>query len=845
MRFKHLLRGAASAMVLTGIAAGQAFAQDQELAQDDVTQFDELVVTAQKREQRLQDVPVVVTVAGEQQLEDAGVRDIRDLTILTPGLIVTSTSNETSTSARIRGVGTVGDNPGLESSVGVVIDGIYRPRNGVGFNDLGELERIEVLKGPQGTLFGKNTSSGVINIITKDPSFTPGYEVTVTGGNYDYLAAGMSLTGPLVQDVLAGRLYVGYGDRAGFQDVYRGTGPALRPREDQDQHFYTVRGQLAYAGSETLDARLIADYTKRDENCCVGVQLVSGSFVNTVTNNALLGGPTVLAPPNIGRRLAFANRPTEQRITDQGVSLEVNWDTPWLGDATLTSLTGVRRWETNNGQDSDFTSADLLYREDQDFFRDFSQFSQELRLAGEEDRLSWLVGAFYAKEELDSGEALNFGTQLNTYLDILLRTAAAAPVASGGTGTLANPVTGGGLGYILGATNPVALPGAQQRDVHNQESTTTAFFINSDFRVTDALTLTSGLRWTQEDKDRLSQYRNIGALSNGGTGGACTPSILAPGGAASRAANGGVLAQRLFVGYFCSGANDAAYNNLNQAETISEDELTGTLKLAYRLNEDVMTYVSWASGYKSGGFNLYRQRQGSAANPSGVLTPDPTTAFRPETVDSYELGAKTTWFDRSLVLNSALFYQKFSDYQLNAFDGVDFNVVNIPTVRSKGVDIDLLWNTPVEGLSVQAGATYAETKYGSETSYLTPATTGFARLPNRQISFAPELSATLSTTYERTVGELLMRGNVSAKYTDEYNTGSDLSPLKAQPDLTLVNARIGIGPVSETWSLEVWGQNITDREYIQVAFDGTFQPNQVNAFLGAPQTWGVTLRIRN
>jgi iron complex outermembrane receptor protein len=111
-------------------------------------------------------VPIVVTACQRPALQDAGVKDIKDLTILTPGLTVTSTSNETSTTARIRGVGTVGDNPGLESSVGVVIDGVYRPRNGVGFGDLGEMQRVEVLKGPQGTLFGKNTSAGVINIIT-------------------------------------------------------------------------------------------------------------------------------------------------------------------------------------------------------------------------------------------------------------------------------------------------------------------------------------------------------------------------------------------------------------------------------------------------------------------------------------------------------------------------------------------------------------------------------------------------------------------------------------------------------------------------------------------------------
>jgi outer membrane receptor protein involved in Fe transport len=160
----------------------------------DANEIEELVVTAQKREQNLQDTPVVVTAVGAKLLQDTGVRDIKDLTILTPGLTVTSTTSEASTTARIRGVGTVGDNPGLESSVGVVIDGVYRSRNSVGFGDLGEMSRIEVLKGPQGTLFGKNTSAGVINIITEAPSFTPEFNGELNVGNYGAMAASELVT---------------------------------------------------------------------------------------------------------------------------------------------------------------------------------------------------------------------------------------------------------------------------------------------------------------------------------------------------------------------------------------------------------------------------------------------------------------------------------------------------------------------------------------------------------------------------------------------------------------------------------------------------------------------------
>src|ERR1700719_1827595 len=145
----------------------------------------QVVITAQKREQNLQDVPIAVIALSTQQLQDAGVTDLKNMTALTPGLTVTSTTSENSTTARIRGIGTVGDNVGLESSVGVVIDGVYRPRNGVGFGNLGEIERIEVLEGPQGELFGKNNDAGVINVVTKRPSSTFGVTGEITGGNFD------------------------------------------------------------------------------------------------------------------------------------------------------------------------------------------------------------------------------------------------------------------------------------------------------------------------------------------------------------------------------------------------------------------------------------------------------------------------------------------------------------------------------------------------------------------------------------------------------------------------------------------------------------------------------------
>ena len=264
---KNLLSGTASAAVLAVLTTGTAHAQSQTTmapsaarphparAQpgDTPTTVDEIVVTAQKRKQVLQDVPIVVTAVTHQLLQDSGVKDIKDLALLTPGLLVTSTTSEASTTARIRGIGTVGDNPGLKSSVGVVIDGVYRPRNGVGFGDLGDVDQIEVLKGLQGTLFGKSTSAGVINVTTAAPKFTFGASRAVTDGNYDDVGVRPEVTGPLIDDKLAGSLYFGDQQRDGFFDVNTGPGPRTATTDTDKDVLHHAR-PIARAADQHLSS---------------------------------------------------------------------------------------------------------------------------------------------------------------------------------------------------------------------------------------------------------------------------------------------------------------------------------------------------------------------------------------------------------------------------------------------------------------------------------------------------------------------------------------------------------------------------------------------------------------
>lgn len=869
MRLTNLLRTTVSAAVVGSVAfgfAGVAAAQDQE----GPTTIDDIIVTAQKREQNLQDVPIVVTSLAAETLQDAGVRDIKDLQILTPGMTVTSTQSEASTTARIRGVGTVGDNPGLESSVGVVIDGVYRSRNSVGFGDLGEMARIEVLKGPQGTLFGKNTSAGVINIITEAPSFTPEFNGELTAGNYGAFGVSGSVTGPIT-DQLAFRLYAGHRTRDGFYDVDTGDGPRTRT-DDANQDFVTARGQLLWLPNDNTSVRIIADYTSRDEYCCTGVQIRTGPTYPFV--DALSDGTGQRPPaPGFGAlpfsRQAFANRDTGQDIEDKGVSIEANIDIPSM-NATLTSVTSWRDWSGDIGMDVDYTGADIAYRpQDGGYAYTVENLTQEFRLAGQNDRLDWLVGLFATKEDIGRTDSWWYGPDYTPFLSFLLT--ARLNAATAGMPTPPGPIpisparigcftapgqTAAGLqGCLYGlvpATGPGFTVGQGYQDVYEQESTSFAIFTNNTWHVTDQFDVTLGLRYTMDEKSLDGLQQNLNG--NGGTCAAAAANAAAIAGALG-AANAPTI-----IGNFCLPWSNFAYNNRSISESFDDGELSGTIKASYRFNDSVMAYASYARGYKSFGYNLDRVQTG--------ITPAASTLFPSEVVDSYEAGVKMTLADRTVLLNATYFDQTFSDFQLNTFLGTAFVVESIPELTSRGVDADFLWFTPMDGLTLQGGVTYTKTEYGEFTAADLSNPGNFPQLsllPDATASFAPEWSATASINYDRDLGNNLRGGfSLAAKYMSDYNTGSDLLPWKQQDAFTTLNGRISIGAADERWTLELWGQNLTDEEYVQVAynaplqgsaFQSTVQPNGTyynpaldtqtyDAYLGQPRTYGATLRIK-
>ena len=824
---------------------------------------DTVVVTAQKRKENLQDVPIVVTVVNRQLLQDSGVKDIKDLSKLTSGLTVTSTASEASTTARIRGVGTVGDNPGLEPSVGVVIDGVYRPRNGVGFNDLGDVDQIEVLKGPQGTLFGKSTSAGVINITTAEPQFKYGASAEFTAGNYNEVGGSAELTGPLPilgGDKVAASLYFADRRRDGFYDVSTGQGPRTDDASD-DEDFYTIRGQLLYKPDSNLSARLIADYTHRDEVCCAAVVKSNSLPLNPAASNVNVqqitaglggaGGGEAQTPDPYGR-LAYQNQPSAQNIVDEGLSFQVDYKLPSIG-AAVTSITAFRNWKLIGGNDIDFSNADLFETPPGDAnSTQFQDFSQEIRFAGTYDKLDYLVGGFYANEYLRDNFEFVTGNQFGSYLSDLFST-----ISSGAP----NP------NFLTQTFGPGAVfpGGGGNQDQYRQRDDDYSIFTNDTYHFTRKFDVNVGVRYTIDNKVLNSSNQNI----NGNTGSGCSAIDGSP------LTQFGLIPQAL-INTVCLPFFSPAFNNFENHQSESTSNTSGTVKGVYRWSPELLTYLSYAKGFKAGGFNLDRVGCPNAqpvtnggpcpvdtvpTNPFGTggakiitaLTADTNTFFKPEYSDSIEAGAKTTLFDRKLLLNATLFYEKFSNFQYNTFNGLVFVVDSLPTVYSKGLDTDFLWR-PIRDLNVQGGLTIASTRFshsdGDATSGIL-ATSGFLGAAGSRLPLAPQYSASLEGTYTyRLPADYMVRFNLGTKFNSRYNTGSDEDPRKEQTGYFVTDGRIIFGPSSGRYDIELWGENLFDTNYEQVAFDSGFQNAPTNAtglidaFLGNPRTFGATLRAK-
>lgn len=837
------LLAAASSLALTAGAQAQVFDQ---VGGGERRTVDVITVTAQQREESAQDVPISIGAYDTQALQNAGVRDIKDLQSIAPGLIVTSTQSETITTARIRGIGTVGDNFGLESSVGVYIDGVFRARNGVGFNDLGELERIEVLRGPQGTLFGKNTSAGVLNIVTAGPEWEDRRGLELTVGDYGASRVSGFVTGPIVEDELAFRLYGVRGKRDGFIDLYVEDQGEVRHTESNNQDFWSIRGQLEWNPTDTISGRVIADYTDREELCCAAV---SWDYTQAGLGLVNAVGGQVHTPVNPDDRVAFANTEYDQLVEDWGISAEFDFD---LDFGTLTTVSSFRNWKNQRSQDIDYSSADLAFRDSDNNYTDIERYSQEVRLNGVRGNLDWLVGGFYSRENLTLGDAIRLGDDWEAFLGRSFTAATVPPLGTPeGVSAVLAQITGGAIAIPPGSALPDG-SGVNQ-DVYEQTADSWAIFTHNSYQLTDNLAITAGLRYTRETKEvdarfstnapaacaALEQAFGFDPISG------FVQAATLQGQSAAAIAQGAAVVGNICLPYARTGLDANGYD-----QERTDEEVSGTIRLTYDINDDVMVFGGYSRGFKAGGFNLDRQLNGPI-DATGYTNSDPS--FAPEIVDSYEVGFKSQLFGNVVQLNGSAFFQQVEDFQLNTFNGIAFVVESIQEAETYGAELDFFYATPIDGLDLSMGYAYINTEY-------TEVNTGdplVDALEGQDFSLVPDQTFTTQVIYSRPVfGNLMGLASVDARWASEYNTGSDLDPEKVQDAFTTVNARLGLSSESGSWSVELWGRNLTDETYAQVAIDAFAQGRRAgagtsldargtasySAFLGAPRTYGITLR---
>jgi iron complex outermembrane receptor protein len=870
----------------------------------------DIIITATRRSQVLSDVPIAVSAVSAEQLQNSGGSDIRQLNQLAPSLLVSSATNEASGVARIRGIGTVGENPGLESSVAVFIDGVYRSRTGVGLTELGELERIEVLRGPQGTLFGRNASAGLINIITKGPSFDLGGTAEGSYGNFNYYRLAGSVTGPVVGDKIAARIDAVYVKRDGLLLT-----DSISGRSTGNRNRYLIRGQLLIKPTDDISLRIIGDYSRKNEECCGATFLTPTRNLSRDASGNVVASPNSLIPI-INALGGVINQSTDggpfgrlnsitpgydyhQRSNDYGLSGELNWN---LGAVKLTSISAYRVYEANNGADSDYQNLDILRRTDLN--RRFRTFTQELRLQGTafNDRLDFLVGGYYAHENLTVRDDIKFGNDAERYSNCVLADSFARALGVGAAlvnvadSSCFNRATAGALlgspavpasikgqiallsglssptnsvGGFRSVANAIGFPTASPlfantgvvRDVFDQTSRNYAFFTHNVISIVpDKLLLTLGARYTNEQKTLDTSFNHNNTF--------CTALRATP------------LAG--FAGLPCA-INGTAGTGFTTATdpgaTKNENRVTGTAILSYKPSKALLTYASYSRGYKAGGFNL----DTSALN---AKTPQAANLrFEPELVTNYEIGAKIDL--RQFKLNGALFYEEFNQFQLNTFNGVNFEVTNIqgcadsvaggtntvptpitcaanrsrPGVVSKGFELEA-FVFPAKDVTFTAGFTYQDTKYATNLTGLggAPLAPTLFQLPGAQLSNASLFTTTGSAAWTPTINEdfsgLLY---VDFRYQSDLNTGSDLDAEKQQNGFILVNARIGLYGKGHRYGIELWSQNVLNQQYQQVAADaplqggGTFNAaakygtstNQLYiVFPAEPRTFGVTVRAK-
>ena len=822
-----------------GLAATKAFAQD-----DTSRGFiEEIIVTASKRAQTLQQVPIAVSVVTGEVLEKAQIQDIKDLQSLVPSLRITQLQTTGNTNFIIRGFGNGANNAGIEPSVGVFIDGVYRSRSASALADLPNLERIEVLRGPQSTLFGKNASAGVISVITAKPDLD-GYSgsASVTVGDFSQVIVKGDVTGPL-SDTVAFSLSGNVNQRDGyFINLVDGV-------EYNEHDRWGVRGQLLFQPSDKLELRFIADHEEMDEVCCGVGNLVDGPTGGAIR---LIGGQ--ILPEDPFARAQFYDFNPVNDIENNGFSLQVDYDFEAM---TLTSITALRDQSRIENSDVDFTSARLISRNSTD--TELDTFTQELRLTSSSDgAVDWMVGGFYFDEEVEIANVLSYGPDFRAYADVL---------ASGG-------ITG--LEQALGRPPGTFFASGQGRvEFTGQDNQAFSVFGTVDWHMTDRVTLTVGANYTEDEKDTFYNETNTDAFSAvplvqvgfglifQGTFDALVAMGVDPAVAlvlAGQAAAAGQstdcdpdqpllpcnpllpLQPLQFMPPFVDFPNSVEPGSSN------DDEVTWTVRLAFDATDNVNIYLGAGTGFKATSWNLSRDSLPFASDiaaieAAGLGVPNLASGFRfagPEDATVYEIGLKAR-FDRGSI-NIAVFDQEIEGFQSNIFNGTGFNLQNAGKQSTTGVEIDATW-LPTDALKLSFAGTFLDPVYDSFPNFVFP--DGSTQdLSGTQVPGVHEVSINTSAIYSFDIGARTS-GFVRAEYIyeDEIQIIENVPKSIASREVSTVNASIGL-QWDNGFEAMLWGRNLSNDDYLLSAFPSVAQRGSFSGYPNEPRTYGLTLTKR-
>jgi iron complex outermembrane receptor protein len=754
----------------------------------------EVTIVARKRSENAQTVPIPVTVITPTELTRQNLVNFTNFQQKFPSFSVFLT-NPKQLNLGIRGIGNNGFNTdGIDGSVGIFVDGIYTGRQGMVSSDFNDIADVELLRGPQGTLFGKNTTAGAVIINTLKPKFELGANVEASYGNYDFKEFKASVTGPLIADKLAIRVSGFYSKRDGnYQNLLYGNYQNGRQGSG-------IRAQLLATPTEDLTIRLIGTHGRQSFPTISPVIL---SIYNPAALQARMAaaGYTLLTSNARDRNVNIDAKLDARTKLDSG-SAEINYHLGKLGD--LTSLTGYERWSCFTDNDNDFTQLDAI--NDYGSCNKERQFSQELRWTTPKgEAIEATVGGFLSRQRLQVDSRFVFGRQYNIF--------AANPSA-----TLFPNI--GGVSWANGAYAS-RLAGTKFQSVAVFHTDTNALFGNVSWHPDAArrLSFDGGLRYTWENR---AQTYNGAVVAN-------------PGG----------LAQAQLNALSPSTANA----QIGVVDTSLKDRaLSGEAGVNYKLTRDIFVYAKYARGNKSAGFNLLAY---NASNPDtnvgSALSLGAQQAVKGEKADSFEIGFKSAFFDHKVVFNVTAFHTKVKNYQANQSLGAGAAVrflANVGSLTSQGVEAELeTWLAP--GLHTKGFLAYDKATYSSFHNSACPAqsTALTCDITGQQVAWAPKWTADFTVDYTtRVTDRVKAYGLFDINWRTKQNYTITLDPSAEGAGYALASARVGVLLLDDKLELQVWSDNLFNKAYFINLLGLTRATGVIQGYPGNPRTFGGTVR---